>query len=407
MPRPANTAGSPHRLGNPHLLANEDLVSNADPAGAPVPLPLSALLSQLLVALTVELDNEFEARMPHRTTVAKPSAATSAAVPRSAPWLTSFAMYQNCLRFLDPDGVSVAELEGRARTPSNLNGMVRWGLITVAPPSTKAPAARPGPPRGSSIVRPTRMGLLARETWKAVCEVVPPRWDRRFGSQPLTALDQSLRQLVAELDPSLPDCLPILGYGLFTAHTPEGKDIQPVSHPSLPALLSRVLVAFAVEFESRARRSLAVSANVLRPLFHCATPLPLRELPRLGGISKEAVRIALGLMQKQQLVMFEPATARGRGQAALLTPQGRDTYRAHLRLLKKVEHGWRSRFSAGLLGELRLSLERLVGDGTPQGSPLFEGLAPCSGCWRSRVPAPAMLPHFPMVLHRGGYPDGS
>jgi len=31
-------------------------------------LPVSALLSQLLVAYTIELDNEFEHQMPHRTT---------------------------------------------------------------------------------------------------------------------------------------------------------------------------------------------------------------------------------------------------------------------------------------------------------------------------------------------------
>jgi hypothetical protein len=27
--------------------------------------------------------------------------------------------------------------------------------------------------------------------------------------------------------------------------------------------------------------------------------------------------------------------------------------------------------------------------------------------WRASVPNPETLPHYPMVLHRGGYPDGS
>jgi hypothetical protein len=35
------------------------------------------------------------------------------------------------------------------------------------------------------------------------------------------------------------------------------------------------------------------------------------------------------------------------------------------------------------------------------------GVTPCPECWRARVPAPSVLPHFPMVLHRGGYPDGA
>jgi len=27
--------------------------------------------------------------------------------------------------------------------------------------------------------------------------------------------------------------------------------------------------------------------------------------------------------------------------------------------------------------------------------------------WRASAPRPEMLPHFSIVLHRGGYPDGS
>ena len=30
---------------------------------------------------------------------------------------------------------------------------------------------------------------------------------------------------------------------------------------------------------------------------------------------------------------------------------------------------------------------------------------PCT--WRAEVPRPAVLPHYPMILRRGGYPDGS
>ncbi|MGH3415586.1 MAG: hypothetical protein ACRDVE_06865 [Actinocrinis sp.] len=57
-------------------------------------------------------------------------------------------------------------------------------------------------------------------------------------------------------------------------------------------------------------------------------------------------------------------------------------------------------------GTLRQSLERLVGDGT-RDAPLWEGVAPYPDGWRASVRAPTTLPHFPMVLHRGGYPDGS
>jgi hypothetical protein len=49
----------------------------------------------------------------------------------------------------------------------------------------------------------------------------------------------------------------------------------------------------------------------------------------------------------------------------------------------------------------------MVGDGTREASRLFSGLDPYPEGWRARVIEPETLPHYPMVLHRGGYPDGS
>jgi diadenosine tetraphosphatase ApaH/serine/threonine PP2A family protein phosphatase len=53
---------------------------------------------------------------------------------------------------------------------------------------------------------------------------------------------------------------------------------------------------------------------------------------------------------------------------------------------------------------LRATLEPLVGDS--RGSGLFPGLEPYPDGWRASVRKPEILPHFPTVLHRGGYPDG-
>jgi hypothetical protein len=38
---------------------------------------------------------------------------------------------------------------------------------------------------------------------------------------------------------------------------------------------------------------------------------------------------------------------------------------------------------------------------------LFRGLGPYADGWRASVHKPDTLPHYPMVLHRGGFPDGS
>jgi hypothetical protein len=56
--------------------------------------------------------------------------------------------------------------------------------------------------------------------------------------------------------------------------------------------------------------------------------------------------------------------------------------------------------------DLCSELTPLAGDGTAT-APLFAGLAPYPDGWRAAVPSPVALPHHPMVLHRGGYPDGS
>jgi hypothetical protein len=58
----------------------------------------------------------------------------------------------------------------------------------------------------------------------------------------------------------------------------------------------------------------------------------------------------------------------------------------------------KSGFANGFIENLRKILSGLN---------LFEGLKPHPGNWRSTLPTPKILPHFPMVLHRGGYPDGS
>ena len=38
---------------------------------------------------------------------------------------------------------------------------------------------------------------------------------------------------------------------------------------------------------------------------------------------------------------------------------------------------------------------------------IWDGLEPRPGAWRAAVPRPAVLPRYPVVTHRGGYPDGS
>ena len=77
------------------------------------------------------------------------------------------------------------------------------------------------------------------------------------------------------------------------------------------------------------------------------------------------------------------------------------------RLLGATEESWRTRDGGRSVDELRAALLGVVGDGTYATSPLAPGLVPHPDNWRAGVRPPETLPHHPMVLHRGGYPDGS
>jgi methyltransferase (TIGR00027 family) len=379
--------------------------------------PLSALLSQALVAFTIEADNEAEHRLPHRTQTYGPSPGA----PADAPWLTSLLMWANCLRFLPDEGITLAELRRRARTGTNLDGMGRWGYVTYDPDPGRGKTPRP-----DAIVRPTAAGSRARDTWRAVTEDVEARWRDRFGAHTIDALHAALAAIVADLDPTLPDCLPILGYGLYSRRSAKGTpraDVTPdaitpdaesldaespaaaaprVADLPLWALLSKVLLAFAVDYEREPGPSLAISANVLRVL----TPGGVRtaDIATLAGISSESVAMAMGVLTKVPLVTQGPDPAGGRFKFTRLTARGvavRDDYPA---LAADIEAHWRTRFGPDRVTTLRAALEPLTA-GDP--APLVAGLAPYPDNWRARVKPAAVLPHYPMTLHRGGYPDGS
>jgi DNA-binding MarR family transcriptional regulator len=356
-------------------------------------LPLPTLLSQTLVAFTIEFDNEFEHRSPHRT--------TNHGGSREGPWLVSLAMWANCMQFIGEEGVPVGKLEDLARTTTNLHGMVRWGYVFVAPdPADK----RPKPPRSEWIIRATSKGRKAQEVWRPLFGVIEKRWQDRFGADHVEQLRQSLEALIGRIDTDLPnmelpDCLPILGYGLFS-RGPQREQRSPVARDvPLSALLSRVLLAFAIEFERESDLSLAIGANVLRVLDEKG--VRVRDLPTLSGVSKEAITVALGFLGKRGVAVVGPDSTGSRAKIVRLTPTGLAAQHAYRKLLGIVENRWHARFGRDTIRTLRDLLDRMVGE------PLLHGLQPYADGWRAAVRKPGTLPHYPMVLHRGGFPDGS
>src|SRR5579862_624167 len=365
------------------------------------PVPLPTLLSQVLVAYTIEFDNEAEHRLPHRTA---DHGSTAGMLP--APWLVSMAMWWNCMRHVNGKGITVGELERRARTHTNLDGMRRWGYVSIDTAPQGSKATRP-----NWVLRAKPGGRMARDIWQPLFGVIDKRWQKRFGAEVMDRLRESLLSIDAHLDPALPDCMPILGYGLFsTPRVPKKSRSQPAVDPGardqgLPALLARVLLAFAIEFETHSKVSLAICANVIRVLDE--NGVRLRDLPVLAGVSKPAVSMAMGILRKFRLVEIVADPSGGKWKVIRLTSMGLQVRTHYDQSLAAVEARWSERYGLHTIRRLRESLEELVGDGSPRGSALFEGLESHPDCWRAAVRKPATLPHFPMVLHRGGYPDGA
>ena len=249
------------------------------------------------------------------------------------------------------------------------------------------------------------------EAWQGLFPgEIEERWRKRFGVEEVERVRGALAGVVGQLDSRLPDCLPILGYGLWTARQEEKEqeqeesstdevDLRSGSNLTLATLLSRVLLTFAVDFERESELSLALCANVLRVLNEKG--VPVRDLPLFSGVSKEAIAMAMSFLDKKGLVVIGADPLASRGKVAWLTAKGMEAQYAHRRLIARTEKHWRERFGEDRIRDLRESLKQLAGE------PLFRGLDPYADGWRAAIRKPDVLPHYPMVLHRGGYPDGS
>lgn len=349
-------------------------------------LPLSALLSQAFVAFTIEFDNEFERRTPHQTTRFRVSK------KRGAPWLVSMVMWLSFLRYVPEEGIAardLARLAGldRKGIVALLTRLIKWwGYLVID---------------REKVVRPTPGGLRALQVWRPLVAEIEHRWRARFGADEIERLKGTLTALSAQLPQGLPGYMPILQYGLFSG-VPKKGSAPEVETPELPSLLAKPLLAFAVEFESESEISLAIVENVLR---FAAQPVRVRDLPRLAGVSKEAIAMALSFLEKHGFAMVgvEPGS---RSNALTLTPKGRRAQAACIARITEVEADWRTRFGEETIDALRESLLEIVTEPLSE-SALFDGITPHRDCWRAALPRPEALPHFPMVLHRGGFPDGS
>jgi hypothetical protein len=169
--------------------------------------------------------------------------------------------------------------------------------------------------------------------------------------------------------------------------------------------VARVLLAWALEFERESAVSLAISANVLRVLDE--KPTAIRGLPDLSGISTEQVAIATGWLARHGFAILQQAPPPDRGKQIRLNEKGLVAQESAHQIQLSIEKRWQSRFGQEVITGLRAQLTPMVKDGSAENSPLFAGLQPYPEGWRARIKTPQQLPHYPVVSHRGGFPDGN
>jgi len=297
--------------------------------------------------------------------------------------------------------------------------MERWGYIAVGGTVSSTKRDGLGSARGLKstwVVRPTSNGRKAEAIWPTLFDEIDARWRGRFGADEIDGLESSLHALVERSDLALPEYLPIVGGadGMVAGLVPDKRRDSEPSRAHLCALLAQVLLAYTLDFERESALSLPVCANVVRVLDEAGVLVD--EIPSRSGISKEATSMALTFLVRSGSVAVDGA--RNATKRARLTSEGRAARDAIGSLRAELEFGWKVRFGAEVLRRLRSSLVLLLGRREGTRTLLSLGLEPYADGWRASAPyltrtqaaiddPVAALPHYPMVLHRGGWPDGS
>ncbi len=374
-------------------------------------LPLHALLSYLLVAFTIEFDNEFEHQMPHRTT-----RHGSTPGPGPAPWLVSMPMWVHCMRFVPEDGIAAGKFAKQAGLSAKSAQMILkrmskwWGYLVVEPDPGDN---RVKPPPSSWPVRPTASGRQAQHVWEPLTGAIEARWRARFGEETVELFRASLSDVVGRFDIEMPDYLPIGEARLEPLSTPLEERLGTCQ--TLPALMSKVLLAFALDFERESDLSLgiytasgvdrlAISANILRVLDE--EGVRVVDIPVLTGVAKMTIDNWLRSLEEHRYAIVGPDSAGSRFKMARLTQKGlraRDTY---FHWADRIELESHERLDKKALAALRTSTEQLA-VASPARLLLWDGIDPYPDGWRAQLRRPETLPHFPVISHRGGFPDGS
>ncbi len=327
-------------------------------------LPLSALLSKPLLALGREMTT----------------------LPASVEPMPGAAIWFNVLRPLQQLG------EVRQRDLPALGRISKRAVRTALTPAQRAGWLEVD---DEKRLRLTAAGKAAADGWADRIGEIERRWKKRFGARPLTELRSDLCRLVSQFDLELPHwpqsygnadtsivggvsgqwgrpaARRVRGLPGFTFDIDEalrqaeefeaqsdgrlhvgrhGNDWRPVARnddttASLPlcSLLSQVLVAFTIEYESCGGLALASVANYARFV-------PDAGIEFQGGDALP-VRHGYSTLEQQpgtKLVWLRP------------TDKGRRVRDAYMPVTASVEQRWRRRYGDDLVSAIRSRMEPIV-----------------------------------------------
>ncbi|MDE0420614.1 MAG: hypothetical protein OXK76_06975 [Gammaproteobacteria bacterium] len=265
------------------------------------------------------------------------------------------AVWANALRAIEAEGTDQRQLSRRTVTSKRVAEVVvsrleRRGTVWVA---AKAIPGRRGKAR---IVRLTPDGRAARKAAARLVDTVQEDWRRRFGNDGIVQLRDALSRVVDRLPVELPHY--VTGYGAGDPSVTGGdyvvEDPGPPRIPAhgqdwpvvirepgsaaadlpLPALLSQVLAAFAIDYERERLGHLSVVSNFLR--FVGDQGVTLARAQALGGVSGNGKT----LHERHLDVVVEPGRARAKDRRVYLTPKSRRMRDAYPHLVAEIERRW-------------------------------------------------------------------
>ncbi len=302
------------------------------------------------------------------------------AIPQLPAWA-------NVLRVIDAEGTDQNDIVRRAVVAKRV---ARIAVQRLERRGRLAVEARtiPGKRGKARIVMLTADGAAARARAESLVATLQDEWRQRFGGDAIDRLRAALTSVANRLPIELPHH--VTGYGegdpsvtggdyhaeqpgppRIPAHGQEWPVVlreiggDPGALP-LPALLSQVLAAFAIDYDRERLGGLNRTSNFLR--FVGDDGIPLEQAATLGRVSGNGKT----LHERHLDVVVEPGRPSDMARRVYPTPKSRRARDAYPHLVMEIEDGWREEYGDAIPA-LRAVLETMSKEpsaGAREGAPL-------------------------------------